>query len=240
MIVAIPSLGRENTISKHTLKFLQDNWFPQEIIYIFVADEKEKVLYEDTIDPLLYNDIIVGELGVSNQRNFIRRFFPEDTEILYLDDDIMGFKSLYEIENFYEFCLTQFEICRKLGISLWGVYPLANFLKDSESNNKLTFCIGSTFGIINSHDERYMVSADCKEDYELSFIHFSLNKKLRRVNWIGMKKSKSKKGGLFSFDRYNLNLNSVSLLKKKYPDYISKIYERNGYTEIRLPTNLTA
>jgi hypothetical protein len=68
----------------------------------------------------------------------------------------------------------------------------------------------------------------------MSILHFRKFGKIRRVNWCTVVKSRQKKGGLFCIDRTNVNHKSAEYLKNKYPLYIEKIYDRRGYTEVKL------
>jgi hypothetical protein len=234
MIVAIPSYNRYTTISKHTLSFLENENVERKNIYIFVANQEQYDLYRKYIG--VDYKIVIGQLGIANQRNFIRYYFNPMEEILVLDDDIMRYISLNETISFLDFCKEQFTICANNGIYIWGAYPMSFYLKETETNNKLTFIIGSFYGMINSHSRDLDVSsnAECKEDIEMSILHFKKYGKIRRVNWCSVVKSKQKKGGLFCIDRNEINKSSANYLKNKYPDYIEKIYDRKGYAEIKL------
>jgi hypothetical protein len=233
-IIAIPSYQRYKTISKYTLTFLKDNHIERNDIYIFVADKNEYDLYTENIDVSLYNKIIIGKLGIANQRNFIRHYFKENEKVLCLDDDIIRSVSLYEI-SFLDFVNKQFDYCIKHNIYLWGIFPIDFYLKNKETDDKLTFIIGSFYGMINSHDKIFDISAEPKEDYEMSFIHYKKYGKIRRVDWYSVKKSKSKKGGLFCFNREKMNNDAVEYLLSNYPEYIKSIYcNKDGYKEIRL------
>ena len=55
--------------------------------------------------------IVIGQLGIANQRNFIRYYFNPMEEILVLDDDIMRYISLNETISFLDFCKDFFLMC---------------------------------------------------------------------------------------------------------------------------------
>ena len=234
MLFAIPTYNRYTTIFKHTISFLLKQNVERSDIYIFVANQEQYDLYREYIG----NDynLVIGQLGIANQRNVIRYYFNPLDEIMVLDDDILRYTSLNDSIPFLDFCKEQFRICKENGIYLWGAYPISFYLKQSHSNNSLTFIIGSFYGMINSHsrDLDLSPSAECKEDIEMSILHFKKYGKIRRVNWCSVVKSKQKRGGLFCIDRTTVNHNSVIYLKTKYPEYIEKIYDRRGYTEIKL------
>lgn len=85
-IIAIPTYQRTEDITKKTLSVLKKYKIPKKKIYIFVANQTEKESYTK----VLKNNyqIIIGKLGLGNQRNFIRNYFPEKTKIVSMDDDI--------------------------------------------------------------------------------------------------------------------------------------------------------
>jgi hypothetical protein len=102
-IVVIPSYKRSDSINKKTLKVLKKYNFPNNRTYIFVANQEEKELYEKQLDNNDTNDkynIIIGKLGLANQRNFIRNYFPEKTNILSMDDDVEEIN--YLVDSRYE------------------------------------------------------------------------------------------------------------------------------------------
>lgn len=82
--IAIPTYDRCDNFK--TIKFLEDNNIPLDIIDIFVANENEREKYIFKIGTK-YN-FIVGELGIMNQRNFITDYYPENQIIVSMDDDI--------------------------------------------------------------------------------------------------------------------------------------------------------
>ena len=70
-VIAIPSYNRPNEIIKKTLKTLADGGVEKERIFIFVADEEQAEIYK----PTGYK-IIIGVIGIANQRVFISKYFP--------------------------------------------------------------------------------------------------------------------------------------------------------------------
>jgi hypothetical protein len=57
-------------------------------IHIFVANQEQHDKYKSRIPAFLYDKIIIGELGLKNQRNFIMDYYPEGTQIVQMDDDL--------------------------------------------------------------------------------------------------------------------------------------------------------
>ena len=87
-VVAIPSYNRENIITTKTLKTLIDGGISPKKIYIFVANSQQYSLYTNAVPSNLYNKIIIGKKGITNQRKFISQWFPEGQYIISIDDDV--------------------------------------------------------------------------------------------------------------------------------------------------------
>jgi len=68
--VAIPSYDRADSLLTKTLNTLKD--IPSNRIYIFVANESQYHIYKQVIPN--YN-IVIGKLGITNQRRFIKNYF---------------------------------------------------------------------------------------------------------------------------------------------------------------------
>ena len=71
--VAIPTYNRSDVIYKKTISTLLNGGIDYKNIYIFVANEEQRKLYEKELPNNCYNKIIIGKLGISKQRTFIRR-----------------------------------------------------------------------------------------------------------------------------------------------------------------------
>ena len=95
-VVAIPSYKRHNDLSNKTLALLKKYKISPNKIHIFVANKKEEKLYEEKLDKALYNKIVVGKKGITKQRIFISKYFPEKQYIVSLDDDI---EKVFELRN---------------------------------------------------------------------------------------------------------------------------------------------
>ena len=81
---------RYDTFKNKTFKLLLEHKIPAENIYVFVANNEEKKLYEKVLDKSKYNKIVVGKKGLRNQRNFIIDYFNEGDYLIQLDDDLDG------------------------------------------------------------------------------------------------------------------------------------------------------
>ncbi len=87
-IIVIPSYNRVDIIQVKTLALLRRHGISSTKINIFVANQEEYDLYNKTINKQLYNKLIIGVIGLKNQRNFIMKYYPEGTHIVHMDDDL--------------------------------------------------------------------------------------------------------------------------------------------------------
>ena len=85
-VVVIPSYDRVEILKEKTLKTLIEQNINPVKIEIFVANKEEEKIYKENIDKKLYNKIIVGKLGLLNQRNFINNYYPEGKYIIEIDN----------------------------------------------------------------------------------------------------------------------------------------------------------
>jgi hypothetical protein len=159
-VVAVPTYHRSETIGKKTLATLIRGKVPPEKIHLFVANESEKSDYTKILQieyphyPL--KNIHVGIKGITAQRRFISQFFPAQTPIVSLDDDVeqvyqlAGYRPFsapantqkrktqrrisqtkenqraVKIVNLDTFFRRAFEYTLEHSLSIWGVYPVNN------------------------------------------------------------------------------------------------------------------
>jgi hypothetical protein len=95
-IIAIPSYKRASLLKINTLALLKRHHISSKQIYIFVANEDEKLDYETIIPNTDYHKIIIGVKGLHHQRNFISSYFQPGKLIVEMDDDL---KEIYETYN---------------------------------------------------------------------------------------------------------------------------------------------
>lgn len=244
-ILAIPSYNRVNTLKEKTLSVLQEYKISPSKIYIFVANEEQKKLYEEGIPKECYNKIIVGVKGLAEVRNFIFQYFPKGKKIVEMDDDIRGLIEFDEKQKRHERKLKSlekliergFEECKKTGARLWGVYPSANgfFMKNTVSTD-LKFIIGSFWGCINPGEEIQLPFGGEKEDYQRTLLFWEADKAVVRLNFVSPKTAYySEPGGMQEGDRKAKQQVAVDKMLKKWPEYIKMNPRRkSGYPEIRL------
>jgi len=181
--VAIPSYQRSEIIGQKTLHTLIQGKVPLEKIHIFVANDTEKALYQSKIReqyphyPL--KNLHIGVLGITPQRQFISQFFPKNTPIVSLDDDVEQVyqlssyrpfspqpktnrktnrkttskkesNRLIKLTNLDHFFQRAFEYTLQQNLYIWGVYPVNNpFFMQPKTTIDLRFLIGGFYGYIN-------------------------------------------------------------------------------------------
>lgn len=240
-IIAIPSYQRVDTLKNKTLQTLQLNNIDKEKIHIFVANEQEKNSYS-TLPQDLYGKIVVGVPGLKNQRNFIFNYFPENTLIVSIDDDIKSIKRLVNdkleiISNLDQLIQESFQECKRNGLHLWGVYPIANsfFMKaQKEKSLDTKFIIGHLFGIINSP---FRISCDLKQDYELSLYYSKLDGGVLRNNSVCCITTMGAKGGINKTvqERQDIYQKCIEFLLQEYPDRVRINTKRTGEILLKHP-----
>jgi hypothetical protein len=206
-------------------------------IYIFVASQEEKLEYEKHTSPDDYNEIIVGVLGLTKQRNFITNYFDDGLYIISMDDDIESIMKLgIDIDDFEELIQTNYVLMNSHNCDTWGIYPTNNtfFMKPQK---EITYCfkfiIGCLYGFINNKDYVMNNEFTAKEDYERSALSFIRCNAIMRCNHIAVKTKFYAVGGLGK-NRDAFNLKSVEYLVNTYPLYFARKFRKNGREEIRV------
>lgn len=239
MKIAIPSYQRSDTIGPKTLTTLQREGFLAGDINIFVANEQEAELYRQKVPRTLYNEIIVGVLGIAPQRIFISQYYPEDTFLLYCDDDLRGFKRYRGFERIhlpsvFENLFTHAQLNRSF---LWGLYPASNplFFKPRIRNGLHLIC-GSCYGFINRHQLSWNPTLLCKEDYDLSFKAYLQTGNLTRAEFVSPITSYWKtKGGLQTVRTFDTELLCSRRLFIDYPELVEEVFtKKNGKPDLKL------
>jgi len=190
--------------------------------------------------------MVIGKLGISNQRRFIVEYFKEGQKVVSLDDDVEKIlkkvkesdTKLQQIRNVDAFFKEAFDRAQKEGCFIWGVYPTANpFFMRGGVTTKLKFIIGGLYGFIVRHDKDLIVSNESaqKEDVHLSILMYIKDGKVLRYNNIGFKTKFHAEGGLgVTKDRIKQNKRAAMYLQKTYPQFVSVWTRPNGMYEVRL------
>jgi len=244
-VVAIPTYKRYNEITTKTLPTLKRGKVDKKRIYVFVASKSEERLYREKMDPDTYHKIVVGKKGLVPQRRYISQYFPENTKIVSMDDDVQNMiqlkrdDSLKKIANLDTLFKRFFNVLDKKGLYLWGVYPVKNnlFMK-RKTTTDLRFIIGVVHGYINRHSKDLYPSMKSvsKEDIEQSILFYLKDGGIVRFNDITFTTKFNAPGGL-GVDRFQMNKNAQEYLVKTYPGIAKAKFRPDGTPEITLNRN---
>jgi hypothetical protein len=240
-VIAIPSYNRADTIAGKTLSCVLDGGVSPSRITIFVANKTQEKMYQSVVPREMYKDIVVGKVGIANQRKFISHYYPVGTYIVSMDDDVEDLKmlrgdKLATIRDLDGLFTRAYAVLKKEKLYIWGIYPVQNpFFMHNTTTTNLKFIIGVTFGYINRRLKRLEPSprAEGKEDYEQSILYYKEDGGVVRFNNITHKTKFNSVGGLGA-DRQLMNKRAAEYLESAYPDIVSIFHRKNGMTEIRL------
>lgn len=240
-VVAIPTYNRQDVLADKSLKTLIEGGVNKNKIYLFVANKEQYKLYENAIPKNMYNKIVIGKIGIANQRKFISKYFPEGQYIISMDDDVeevlmLKGEKLVKLKNLDNFFKEAYQLLKKERLFIWGVYPVKNpFFMYNTVTTDLRFIIGVLFGYINRHNKKLepSIRSETKEDYEQTILYYKMDGGVMRFNNITPKTKFNAPGGLGT-DRYERNKNAAIYLKEKYPDIVNRFERKNGMPEIKL------
>jgi len=241
-IICIPSYKRPTILQNKTLSLLHKLNIPKEIINIFVVEE-EYSDYKLNCNPDMFNQIIIGIIGIVQQRQFISNYYPENTHIISLDDDIESLDlSMTDYATADDFFKEAFEICKLNKSYIWGIYPVFNqFFRKNQKlfTTELKFIIGAFFGFINRPNDldlelKLMVHGN-KEDIERSILYFKKDGVVIRFNRIGFKTKYygTDGGGLGTLSNRIETMKQETLnINNAYPELTKIKIRKNGLYEI--------
>ena len=234
-VVAVPSYKRPEQLQKKTLMTLHNGKVPASKIFVFVVPEDEAA-YKAALNPEYYNSIIVGDLGLIQQRKFIMKHFPKNQWILFMDDDVMKLmsrisdKAVAVIEDLNPMITKGFETMKREGANIWGIYPTANpfYMKEGYTTN-LRYIVGAFYGLKNTKCKAYALKyTDGQEDKERTLRHWVKDGVVVRFNDIAPKTSYYAAGGILARepDRIKKTKEATGLLLAEFPKYIRQVYKK--------------
>jgi hypothetical protein len=243
-VIAIPSYDRPEAIVQKSLKTLSDGGVPNNLVHIFVANKLEEKRYTTVVPKKLYGKIVVGKIGITEQRKYIINYYPENQPIVSIDDDVEGLfkkvsdKELKKIKDVHKFFNNAFQTLKKENLYIWGIYPVHNpFFMKNKTTTDLKFIIGTLYGFINRKTDTIQPSSKIKEkeDYEQSIKYFMKDGGVVRFNDVTIKAKKHAPGGLgVTEGRLEANRVAAEYLEKNYPGYVSVFHRDNGMYEVRM------
>jgi hypothetical protein len=247
-VIVVPSYKRAAICNAKTLSTLHQLGIPKERINVFVVKE-EYNLYLSTLNPLYYNQLVIGVKGLVQQRRFIELSYPEGTRIVSIDDDIQSLNLTFsQYKSADELFTAAFEECDKQNCFLFGLYPCNNPLilqRNKEITSHLTFIIGAFYGFINQpHDEALALTISPKyngnkEDVERSIKYFLRDGKVLRFNRVSFKTKYYGKdgGGLGTLNDRIIPMREATLeILEAYSKLTRKKVRPNGLYEVVFPS----
>lgn len=246
-LFAIPSYDRVEQLRHKTLALLKRHKISPKKIYIFVsADQFE--MYSKEFPA--YNVIGTKAKGILNTRNVMTKYFKEGQKLVHMDDDIeevlenKGTKTKGNLQpiDLKKFIRKAFSDIKKLGLSMWGVNPVANpfFMSDNVSVD-LRYTVAAFRGVINHHDI-ILKGYDQKEDVENSIRAYIRDGGILRYNNITLKTRWYAPGGIVATvgskeERLKKSKEAVDWLVKEFPEYGKAKQRKNGIWEFVLKKN---
>jgi len=230
--IAICSYKRYKMLGNKSLKVLEKYNIPKNIIDIFVNNEQEYEIYRPLYPE--YN-MIIGETGMKEIREFMFNYYNEGDKIWFMDDDISSFKQksssgefkygMEHISDLKNIIDLGFNECIKENTILFSVNSVVGnrYLKDNIST-KLILCPGWCFGAIIDK-ECLSLNVAQYEDFERTFKVFKKYGKVIRINYIcALQNMEKNEGGMCNDNRINIMKRDLEILKELYSDYF---YIRN-------------
>lgn len=249
MKFAIPSHRRRQVLESKTLVTLRNNGIPESSIYIFVSDEKDFNDYKNLEDKG-YKVIFEVELeDIIQKFNFIHRYFPVGTKVVFIEDDIdqlsikTGKNTLSHFTDLGGLALKLFSQCEEVGTKIWGISSNANpFYMNEKVTSGLVFIVANLFGFISTRDDFLRISHHCKSDYERTLLYFVKYGKVIRANFVcAITKNYKYAGGLQEIkdQRAKLEEEACLYLVRRFPHLI-EINEKKSatsmYMELKIKT----
>jgi len=232
--LVIPSYGRPLTISNQTLYFLNRIGYPASKIFIFVSDSDQAKIYKSWIDESLYGQIIIGVLGLTQQRNFISDWLSEDEIYISMDDDLQTIKVM-QGHSFVDLIKDAIEKISTREYGLAGVLSNSDARKFKNDYTQHLSHIVGCFWIARNHKE---IRIDClqeKEDYLRSIKYFCKYGKILRYRWAGVEtKYVQDQGGIAKEGRKTREAQAVLDLTHRYPDLCTRINKKDEWPDLQL------
>jgi len=232
--IVIPSYNRVDIFKKKTFQFLERHNLTKYATLFLQTDEDEEQYKQFNIS------IVRSPLGLIQTINFIYDYYPLNTKLWLLHDDINKFIDLNDNEpnNINKLIIKCFKKMEKTKANLCGFYPTANtyFMKKAkELTTDCKFIYEPCSLIIN---KRLYSSEELagKSDFERTILYFENDKIILRYNHYAVRTlyNPKSKGG-FGFRNNELEKINALLIKEKYPQYVKYIKtHKNGSTSIVL------
>lgn len=238
-VVCVPSYRRAEVCNRLTLAQLAAHGIDPARIFVYVADEQEREVYEAALDRQRYGSLVVAAPGIIAVREFIIDSWPEGTNIVSVDDDIRRIVFRTEYKDLHSFFCEAFEECRRRGAYIWGVHPIgtnALFMQAGpDVSTDLRYIVGALDGFVNRpalQAIRWDISRQCdnaKDDVELSILYFVHDGAVVRFNRVGIYTRYFSSGGMGKAEQRRASHEAAAKrLAERYPGFGHLREKRNG------------
>lgn len=220
--IAIPSSNRTDILEKTTMKLLKEN----DIDHITIFCPKEQVdLYNEHFPDV--NVVGVPLKGIGATRTFIRNYYPKDTKIIQIDDDIKEICSIddsFIINTLIDYFSLCFEIMKNEDVKFAGFCPYDNEFYMKPGYTLTPKYTGGHLILEIIREEPIEVYINHFEDYVANSLYYLIDRKLLRFNGTYVKtKYFNPKGGIID---YYGGLNQRKEMADRLADKISLIFKR--------------
>lgn len=247
-LVAVPSYKRVRRLAESTLPTLARGGVPAEKVTVFVADETEAEEYRQGLPKDLYKEIVVTEKGIARSRSQIAKHYPQNQQVVSVDDDVRGMlkldsagNKLVPMEDLAGFFGMAFALCRRHGARLWGLYPVSNaFFMRHGFTTDLRPVIGVVHGYVTDHSMPDL-TCESKEDLERTLLYYRRDGAVVRFNEISAKqRSWDEPGGLQTPGGRTVELSAEvsKRLCQMFPGLCFPAPELHGHAQVKLKDTL--
>lgn len=248
--IAIPSYKRAELLKQKTIALLERFNVSKDKITIFVANEEEAEIYKKALPDYT---IVVAVKGLLAARAFYNSYYPKDTRILNLDDDMAELKQRNAVDkledysgSFDDIVKLGFSICEAEGARLWGINPVSNafFMKDCVTVGLRYICgnfHGSYAGdeVVTGADRANKESSG--EDFETTLRSFVRYGAVVRIEYLCPTTKYFAGGGIDAElkdngipDRQTDHKAALYDIAARFPDLATIVTKANDVTNIRL------
>ena len=170
--IAIPTISRSKTIREKTIGYLLRTDIDLSKIDIFFSKPEEIEDYKKELKDLpIKNYIPTNQKHIRLQRNFISRYYPKNTFVVGIDDDIQSLqtkindKKTVELTQLNDFILNAFKISQMNKSDMSGIGAVLNpfFMKNAVSFN-LKYIVGCFYGWKNTNQPKNTLSTEKGKD----------------------------------------------------------------------------
>ena len=204
----------------YTLRSLQRHGFPKDLIDIFVIADEYKTYKENLELNPHYKNLIIGVPGLSEQRQFIKDYYPMGQHIFFCDDDLNVFKLKPSVSSLPQIVQNMFFLLEAEGLHLGGFYPTNSllFMNDRIIKGRI-YIVGAAYCCINTKETDTWESE--KEDVQRSCYWIKKDGAVLRCESVGISTKYLKNPGGLQVTRTNLNILAASeKVFQTYPDLL--------------------